>query len=106
MHPFFLFANYFLQIRYEDGDDEWTSLYGQKIKFHLSKDEMRQKNLKCWDPERGLDSDDIIMLAASFCDNEELEHGDVIWAEIMGKSILLPFGCSHLLACIFNGNVS
>ncbi|CAN6462495.1 unnamed protein product [Victoria cruziana] len=74
-------------IRYEDGDDEWTSLYGQKIKFHLSKDEMRQKNLKCWDPERGLDSDDIIMLAASFCDNEELEHGDVIWAEIMGNAM-------------------
>ncbi|XP_031478459.1 histone-lysine N-methyltransferase TRX1-like isoform X2 [Nymphaea colorata] len=74
-------------IRYEDGDDEWTSLYGQKIKFHLSKDEMRQKNLKCWDPERGLDYDDIIMLAASFYDNEELEHGDVIWAEIMGNAM-------------------
>ncbi|XP_039045575.1 histone-lysine N-methyltransferase ATX2-like isoform X2 [Hibiscus syriacus] len=75
---------------YEDGDKEDLLLSNEKLKFHVSHEEMELLNLSfsvnstnngCYD------YDEMVALAASQDDCQELEHGDVIWAKLTGHAM-------------------
>ncbi|KAK8510354.1 hypothetical protein V6N12_011725 [Hibiscus sabdariffa] len=72
-------------VEYEDGDKEYLMLSNEKLKFHVSHEDMERLNLNfsvnstndvCYD------YDEMVALAASRDDCQELEPGDVIWAKL------------------------
>ncbi|XAR58191.1 Histone-lysine N-methyltransferase [Bertholletia excelsa] len=77
-------------VLYEDGEEENIIFSNERIKFHISCDEMRQLNLtysvKSSDPD-GLDFSEMVVLAASFDDCHELGPGDIIWAKLTGHAM-------------------
>ncbi|GMI70468.1 Arabidopsis TRITHORAX 1, SET DOMAIN PROTEIN 27 [Hibiscus trionum] len=77
-------------VEYEDGDKEDLMLSNEKLKFHVSHEEMESLNLNfsvnstndgCYD------YDEMVALAASRDDCQELEPGDVIWAKLTGHAM-------------------
>ncbi|XP_039054780.1 histone-lysine N-methyltransferase ATX2-like [Hibiscus syriacus] len=77
-------------VEYEDGDTEDLMLSNEKLKFHVSHEEMERLNLRfnvdstnngCYD------YDEMVALAASQDDCQELEPGDVIWAKLTGHAM-------------------
>ncbi|XP_010245953.1 PREDICTED: histone-lysine N-methyltransferase ATX2-like [Nelumbo nucifera] len=77
-------------VKYEDGDQENLILSGEKIKFYVSREEMQQMNLRYNTKNtdiNGLDYGEMVVLAASFDDCQELEPGDIIWAKLTGHAM-------------------
>jgi len=59
----------------------------EKVKFHISSEEMQHLNLK-YDvssmEKKGLNYNEMLALAASFDDCQDLEPGDLVWAKLTG----------------------
>ncbi|ERN13661.1 histone-lysine N-methyltransferase TRX1 [Amborella trichopoda] len=90
-------------IHYDDEDDECLLLSAEKMKFFISREEMQHLNLKFRDRRtdaRGLDYDEMFVLAAGY-DDHELDHGDVIWAKLTGYAVWPAFVMDevHASAC-------
>ncbi|KAK9159716.1 hypothetical protein Syun_006057 [Stephania yunnanensis] len=77
------------KVKYEDGDKESLTFSMEKIKFHVSEDEMERLKLKpsLTKEENILDYDEMAALAASFDDCQDLEPGDIIWAKLTGHAM-------------------
>ncbi|KAJ7979107.1 Histone-lysine N-methyltransferase [Quillaja saponaria] len=78
------------QVKYGDGDEEDLILSNEKLKFYMSNEEMQQLNLSC--SIKSLDSDtsdynEMLVLAASLDDCQEIEPGDIIWAKLTGHAM-------------------
>lgn len=76
-----------MQVKYKDGDEENLTLSNERIKFYISGEEMQSLNLSC--SRNNVDSDvydynEMVVLAASLDDCQEVEPGDIIWAKITG----------------------
>ncbi|KAL6188922.1 hypothetical protein ACLB2K_040313 [Fragaria x ananassa] len=77
-------------VEYEDGDEENLVLSNEKVKFYISREEMESLNLSC--SLKNMDSDvydynEMVVLAASLDDCQELEPGDIIWAKLTGYAM-------------------
>lgn len=77
------------QVSYEDGDKENVILSIEKIKFHISPDEMQRLNLKYSTAAiaDGLNFSEMVVLAAGFDDDHDLGPGDIIWAKLAGHAV-------------------
>lgn len=78
------------RIEYADGEEERLILSKERIKFYISREEMRHLKLKHGSPitvKKNLDFDEMVALAASFDDCQELEAGDIIWAKLTGHAM-------------------
>jgi hypothetical protein len=76
-----------MQVEYEDDDKEGLILSNEKIKFYISYEEMQRLNLTC--SVKSTDGDayeynEMLVLAASLYDCQELEPGEIIWAKLTG----------------------
>ncbi|XP_058183847.1 histone-lysine N-methyltransferase ATX2 isoform X2 [Rhododendron vialii] len=79
-----------MQVSYEDGDEEDVNIRSERIKFYISRDEMRRLNLSYkigTSDTDGLEFSEMVVLAASFDDCHELGLGDIIWAKIAGHAM-------------------
>ncbi|XWS09310.1 hypothetical protein CRYUN_Cryun40dG0074500 [Craigia yunnanensis] len=77
-------------LEYEDGDEEDLMLSNEKLKFQVSHDEMERLNLSFSvndTNDDGYDYDEMVALAASLDDCQELEPGDIIWAKLTGHAM-------------------
>lgn len=77
-------------VEYEDGDEEDLILSNERVKFYISQEEMESLNLSC--SLKNMDSDvydynEMVVLAASLDDCQELEPGDIIWAKLTGYAM-------------------
>ncbi|KAE8718349.1 Histone-lysine N-methyltransferase ATX1 [Hibiscus syriacus] len=77
-------------VEYKDGDKEDLMLSNEKLKFNVSHEEMERLKLTfsvnstnngCYD------YDEMVALASSQDDCQELEPGDVIWAKLTGHAM-------------------
>ncbi|XP_027117144.1 histone H3-lysine(4) N-trimethyltransferase ATX1-like isoform X1 [Coffea arabica] len=77
-------------VEYEDGDEEKLILSNERIKFHISPEEMQRLKLrasdKCLEGD-AIDVNEMVVLAASLDDCEELEPADIIWAKLTGHAM-------------------
>ncbi|KAJ6956317.1 histone-lysine N-methyltransferase ATX2-like [Populus alba x Populus x berolinensis] len=77
-------------IEYEDGDKEDLMLSNEKVKFFISGEEMERLNLsvcvKSIDGDRNY-YNEMVVLAASLDDCQDLEPGDIIWAKLTGHAM-------------------
>lgn len=88
-----------MQIKYDDGDDESLEISCEKIKFHVSREEMECLNIKISNSKidkEGAYFDELVALAASFDDCPNLEPGDIMWAKLTGFIIFILFS---LICC-------
>ncbi|GKU87587.1 hypothetical protein SLEP1_g1963 [Rubroshorea leprosula] len=94
-------------VKYEDGDQEDLVLSKENIKFYISFEEMERLNLSCKinsTDNDGYHYDEMVVLAASLDDCQELEPGDIVWAKLTGHAMwpaivvdeLLIGGCKGL----------
>jgi hypothetical protein len=97
-----------MQIEYEDGDKEDLMLSNEKVKFFISGEEMERLNLsvcvKSTDGDRNY-YNEMVVLAASLDDCQDLEPGDIIWAKLTGlhqisQILSLGFFLSVFTLCI------
>ncbi|XP_073001650.1 histone-lysine N-methyltransferase TRX1-like isoform X1 [Typha latifolia] len=75
-------------VQYDDGDMEFLTLVDERIKFHISYDELRKLNLKCGVPnveKKGYN--ELLALAVSFHDCQDLDPGDLVWAKLTGHAM-------------------
>ncbi|KAI4334802.1 hypothetical protein L6164_013511 [Bauhinia variegata] len=77
-------------VKYKDGDEEDLNISSEKIKFHVSREDMQHLNLR-YGP-KGSESDvsdynEMLVLAASLDDDQEIEPGDLIWAKLTGHAM-------------------
>jgi hypothetical protein len=64
-------------------------LSNERIKFYLSSEEIQHLKLKSSDKSSeadGIDVNEMVVLAASLDDCQELEPGDIIWAKLTGTN--------------------
>ncbi|XP_061962098.1 histone-lysine N-methyltransferase ATX2-like isoform X1 [Populus nigra] len=77
-------------IEYEDGDKEDLIISNEKVKFFISHEEMERLNLtvsvKSTDGDR-YDYNEMVVLAASLDDCQDLDPGDIIWAKVTGHAM-------------------
>ncbi|KAL3506598.1 hypothetical protein ACH5RR_031980 [Cinchona calisaya] len=77
-------------LEYEDGDEEKLILSNEKVKFYVSPEEMQCLKLrssdKCTDGD-AINVNEMVVLAASLDDCEELEPADIIWAKLTGHAM-------------------
>ncbi|KAM0986249.1 hypothetical protein ACFX13_013702 [Malus domestica] len=74
-------------IEYEDADEEDLLLSSERIKFYISREEMESLSLSCSPKSTNsdvYDYNEMVVLAASLDDCQELEPGDIIWAKLTG----------------------
>ena len=76
-----------MQVQYDDGDEEKLILSNERTKFYISREEMGSLNLSS--SLSGVDNDvydydEMVVLAASLDDCQEVEAGDIIWAKLTG----------------------
>lgn len=76
-----------MQVKYEDSDEEKLVLSNERIKFYISREGMESLKLSC--SHNSVDSDlydynEMVVLAASLNDCQEVEPGDIIWAKLTG----------------------
>lgn len=88
-----------MQVKYDDGEAEDLMLSDEKIKFFVSPDEMEQLKLSCGISSvdcEDYDYNEMVVLAASLDDCQELEPGDIVWAKLTGYKWIYAF---ILLSC-------
>ncbi|KAF3457075.1 hypothetical protein FNV43_RR01732 [Rhamnella rubrinervis] len=77
-------------VEYKDGDNENLTLSNETIKFYVSREEVESLNLtlslKSTDNDV-YDYNEMLVLAASLDDCEEIEPGDIIWAKLTGHAM-------------------
>lgn len=91
-----------LQVEYEDGDKEDLILSNEKVKFYISHEEMQHLNFSCSANSMDGDSCDyneMVVLAASLDDCQDLEPGDIIWAKLTGLCLIFVFWLLLNLFC-------
>ncbi|KAM1270596.1 hypothetical protein ACFX13_032479 [Malus domestica] len=77
-------------IEYEDADEEDLLLSSERLKFYISREEMESLNLSCSPKSTNsdvYDYNEMVVLAASLDDCQELEPGDIIWAKLTGYAM-------------------
>ncbi|CAN6725527.1 unnamed protein product [Malus baccata var. baccata] len=77
-------------IEYEDADEEDLLLSSERIKFYISREEMESLSLSCSPKSTNsdvYDYNEMVVLAASLDDCQELEPGDIIWAKLTGYAM-------------------
>ncbi|KAF7837087.1 histone-lysine N-methyltransferase ATX2-like [Senna tora] len=74
------------QVKYEDGDEENLILSSEKIRFHVSRGELKQLNLSSCDIS-DYDAEELLALAASLDNCQEFEPGEVVWAKLTGHAM-------------------
>ena len=99
-----------MQIEYEDGDKEDLILSNEKVMFFISGEEMERLNLSVCIQSTDVDRNyynEMVVLAASLDDCQDLEPGDIIWAKLTGLhrvsqilslDIFICFHCLHTFA--------
>ncbi|KAG9447430.1 hypothetical protein H6P81_013558 [Aristolochia fimbriata] len=92
------------QIGYDDEEIESLILSKEKVKFHVSREDMERLNVKrsaSKGDKNSQDYDELVALAAAFDDCQELEPGDIIWAKLTGHSMwpAIVVGESNVSAC-------
>ena len=94
-----------MQVEYEDSDKEELILSNEKVKFYISHEEMQRLNLTCSVTSTDgdvYDYNEMLVLAASLYDCQELDPGDIIWAKLTG--LCLIFVCLFVVCvcvCVF-----
>lgn len=83
-----------MQVEYEDGDEEDLIISNEKVKFFVSHEDMLHLSLSC--SVKSMDGDvydynEMLVLAASLDDCQEIEHGDIIWAKLTGLCLIFFF---------------
>ncbi|KAL0392542.1 UNVERIFIED_CONTAM: histone H3-lysine(4) N-trimethyltransferase ATX1 [Sesamum radiatum] len=76
-------------VKYEDEEEENLILSNERIKFHISFEEMQSLKLKFREKSSeadGIDVNELMVLAASLDDCQETETGDIIWAKLTGHA--------------------
>lgn len=76
-------------------------LSNERVKFYISQEEMESLNLSC--SLKNMDSDvydynEMVVLAASLDDCQELEPGDIIWAKLTGTCLVYSFDFFEMLS--------
>lgn len=77
-------------VEYEDGDEELVILSKERIKFHVSPEEIKCLRLTCdlhCSETDDLDVNEMIVLAANLDDCHDIEPGDIIWAKLTGHAV-------------------
>ncbi|XP_076954625.1 histone H3-lysine(4) N-trimethyltransferase ATX1-like [Bidens hawaiensis] len=77
-------------VEYEDGDEEMVVLSKERIKFHVSAEEIKCLKLACdlhSSETDDLDVNEMIILAANLDDCHDIEPGDIIWAKVTGHTV-------------------
>ncbi|XP_050258287.1 histone-lysine N-methyltransferase ATX2 isoform X1 [Quercus robur] len=77
-------------VEYEDSDKEELILSNEKVKFYISHEEMQRLNLTCSVTSTDgdvYDYNEMLVLAASLYDCQELDPGDIIWAKLTGHAM-------------------
>ncbi|KAL0322693.1 UNVERIFIED_CONTAM: histone H3-lysine(4) N-trimethyltransferase ATX1 [Sesamum angustifolium] len=77
------------RVKYEDEEEENLILSNERIKFHISFEEMQSLKLKVREKSSeadGIDVNELMVLAASLDDCQETETGDIIWAKLTGHA--------------------
>ncbi|KAL8200017.1 hypothetical protein R6Q57_011356 [Mikania cordata] len=77
-------------VDYEDGDEELVILSKERIKFHVSPEEIKSLKLTCdlhCSETDDLDVSEMIILAANLDDCHDIEPGDIIWAKVTGHAV-------------------
>ncbi|KAJ6403892.1 hypothetical protein OIU84_012148 [Salix udensis] len=77
-------------IEYEDGDKEDLILSNEKVMFFISGEEMERLNLSVCVQSTDVDRNyynEMVVLAASLDDCQDLEPGDIIWAKLTGHAM-------------------
>ncbi|KAK1439506.1 hypothetical protein QVD17_05325 [Tagetes erecta] len=77
-------------VEYEDGDEELVILSKERLKFHVSPEEIKCLNLTCdlhCSETDDLDVNEMIVLAANLDDCHDIEPGDIIWAKLTGHAV-------------------
>ncbi|GJZ89570.1 histone-lysine N-methyltransferase ATX2-like protein isoform X1 [Tanacetum coccineum] len=77
-------------VEYEDGDEELVTLSKERIKFHVSLEEMKCLRLTCdlhCSETDDLDVNKMIVLTANLDDCHDIELGDIIWAKLTGHAV-------------------
>ncbi|KAK2641715.1 hypothetical protein Ddye_023478 [Dipteronia dyeriana] len=78
------------QVKYQDGDKEDLFLSNEDVKFYMSQDDMDRLKLS---PSvnnmdnSGYDFNELVVLAASLDNCQEIEPGDIIWAKLTGHAM-------------------
>ncbi|KAJ0989001.1 hypothetical protein J5N97_007357 [Dioscorea zingiberensis] len=86
----FVSASNHHRVEYEDGDVEHLVLLNEKIKFHVSPQEVECLGLKYGAQNADntdLNYDEMLALAASSFDCQDLEPGDLVWAKLTGYAM-------------------
>ncbi|KAG8375981.1 hypothetical protein BUALT_Bualt09G0015600 [Buddleja alternifolia] len=98
------------RVKYEDEEEEDLILSNERIKFHVSFKEMQKLKLEFREKSSeadGIDVKEMMALAATLDDCQEIDTGDIIWAkltedrEMLNRSLpavvnQLPFSCNRL----------
>ncbi|CAA0819888.1 Histone-lysine N-methyltransferase ATX2 [Striga hermonthica] len=77
-------------VKYEDEEEENLILSNERIKFHVSFEDTQRLKLKSHNKKPdsdGIDVNEMMALAASLDDCQEIETGDVIWAKLTGHAV-------------------
>ncbi|KAJ4841207.1 hypothetical protein Tsubulata_043984 [Turnera subulata] len=77
-------------VEYVDGDKEELILSNEKVKFCISREEMERLDLSLSVKNSDgdiYDYDEMVVLAASLDDCQDLEPGDIIWAKLTGHAM-------------------
>lgn len=77
-------------VEYEDGDEEMVILSKERIKFHVSPEDIKCLELTCdlhCSETDDLDVNEMIVLAANLDDCHDIEPGDIIWAKLTGHAV-------------------
>lgn len=85
---FHRFINIYLQIEYDDGDEENLILSNENVKYHVSRNDMERLKLSYAKVHDNNVSDcnveEMLALAASMNDCQDFEPGDIVWAKLTG----------------------
>ncbi|KAJ3693265.1 hypothetical protein LUZ60_008745 [Juncus effusus] len=91
-------------VEYKDGDKESIDISQEKIKFNISYEEMQSLNLKLNTNNletRGFN--ELLALAYSFHDCQDLEPGDLVWAKLTGHAMWPAVVVDESNVCMKNG---
>jgi len=87
----------YLQIEYDDGEEENLILSNENVKYHVSRNDMECLKLSYAKVHDNNVSDynveEMLALAASMNDCQDFEPGDIVWAKLTGICSIL-FSCS------------
>ncbi|XP_073053542.1 histone-lysine N-methyltransferase ATX2-like [Primulina eburnea] len=77
-------------VKYEDEEEENLILANERVKFYVSHEEMQSLELRCLENSSETDPIDVnemMVLAASLDDCQDVDCGDIIWAKLTGHAV-------------------